>query len=241
MDSQSARSPQTHGSANELRRDPWMVLAGGMAAVAVILLGCVLYLAYQVNLMQVQVGRMQGQLDAVLGQGGAASASAPDTAGLSAVGPQATSGGQLHAQAPDTEQPGASAAEAQEDASEAQSPSEPAEGMAAAGPLTKGRVLVVQPRQKTILLSIGANQGVTRGMRYTIWRNGLYVGEVSVRDPFTDMCLCEIDSVAGPGIHVGDIAREVTVEREALVPKHPAAAFRPTHHFQSITVQGGRP
>lgn len=76
----------------------------------------------------------------------------------------------------------------------------------------KGTVLVVQPDQKKIMINVGRTQGLQKGRRLVLWRDGTYIGEVEAYNIFADMTACEIITMSGSGIFVGDKVYEVPVE-----------------------------
>ncbi|MHC4870245.1 MAG: hypothetical protein ACYTFY_00205 [Planctomycetota bacterium] len=76
----------------------------------------------------------------------------------------------------------------------------------------KGTVLVVQPEQKRVMINVGKSLGLEHGRRFVLWRDGTYIGEVEAKDVFSDMTACEIITMSGTGIFVGDKVHEVPVE-----------------------------
>jgi hypothetical protein len=90
----------------------------------------------------------------------------------------------------------------------------------AAAPV-KGRVIVSQPRQKRLMLDVGGADEVQPGMRFTLWRNGVYVGELRVETVFAGMSACEVVSVSGSGVRIGDAARAVEPEVALAPPREP--------------------
>lgn len=76
----------------------------------------------------------------------------------------------------------------------------------------KGRVLVSQPRQRRIMIDLGREADIETGSRFTLWRNGLYIGEVRVKTVFDAMSACEVTSASGSGIRIGDRVHQVKSE-----------------------------
>ncbi len=55
-----------------------------------------------------------------------------------------------------------------------------------------GRVLAVRPEVNLVMLSVGTDDGVKKGYRFTIYDGERYVGKVEVERPFSDMCSARI-------------------------------------------------
>lgn len=95
----------------------------------------------------------------------------------------------------------------------------------------RGKVLVVQPRQKRVMINLGEKLNITAGKRFVLWRKGTYVGEIEVKNVFSDMAACEIVSIAGSGIYVGDQAHEVPIEVADASVAGENATFHITNNF----------
>jgi hypothetical protein len=76
----------------------------------------------------------------------------------------------------------------------------------AAGGL-RGRLLSVQ--DATVMLALGASDGVDEGDRFSIWRGGLWIGELRATNVHADMTTCEVVFRGSGGIRVSDLAIEL--------------------------------
>jgi len=54
------------------------------------------------------------------------------------------------------------------------------------------KVTAVRPEVKLVMLSVGTDDGVKKGYRFTIYDGERYVGKVEVERPFSDMCSARI-------------------------------------------------
>ncbi|MHC4504098.1 MAG: tetratricopeptide repeat protein, partial [Planctomycetota bacterium] len=54
------------------------------------------------------------------------------------------------------------------------------------------KVIAVRPEVKLVMLSVGTDDGVKKGYRFTIYDGERYVGKVEVERPFGDMCSARI-------------------------------------------------
>lgn len=75
-------------------------------------------------------------------------------------------------------------------------------GSEPAGPTTpiRGKVLAVRPEVNLVMLSVGSDDGVKKGYRFTVYRGEQYVGKVEVEKVFSDMSSARIltDWTKGP-------------------------------------------
>lgn len=62
----------------------------------------------------------------------------------------------------------------------------------AAAPNVHGKVLAVRPEVNLVMLSVGKDNGVTKGLRLTVYRDERYVGKVEVEKVFNDVCSARI-------------------------------------------------
>ncbi|MFH0911532.1 MAG: hypothetical protein V1918_08535 [Planctomycetota bacterium] len=214
----------------------WM---GGALAMLVIL--TLALLLYQVDSLQQQIRRLQADVEGIrtqLAQAQRPAVAPTAAAAIPAEKPSPASLAQPSQNPPDR-------AEAASSPTEGEKPSpeptliaaEPAAPLFPAGAQGKGRVLSVDPRQMRVMLSIGADQGLTRGQRYLLCRNGGYVGEVRVRDVYADMSACEI--LFNGDIRTNDVVFEPSPEAEALASRAQGGAFQPTHSFAREDTEGG--
>jgi hypothetical protein len=75
----------------------------------------------------------------------------------------------------------------------------------------QGRILVCQPQRQRILIDVGRSAGIQPNARFTLWRDGVCLGEARVERSFADMSLCRLVAPM-PGLRVGDPVREVSTE-----------------------------
>lgn len=73
----------------------------------------------------------------------------------------------------------------------------------------QARVLLTQPRQRRVMIDVGTEKNVSSGTRFTLWRDGMYVGEARVKKAFARMSACEVTAAVGAGLRVGDAAVQV--------------------------------
>lgn len=67
---------------------------------------------------------------------------------------------------------------------------------------------VVSVKDKLVVLSVGANDGVVKGMQFIVHRNGQYLGDIKVEYVYTDMAGAEVVHLADRGlIREGDDAK----------------------------------
>ncbi|MFW5856494.1 MAG: hypothetical protein ACOCX4_01340 [Planctomycetota bacterium] len=76
----------------------------------------------------------------------------------------------------------------------------------------EGRVLAAEPQNRRVLLDLGAADAIRSGGRFTLWRDGICVGELRVRTVFADMTVCDVLGMGGEGIRIGDTARELSAD-----------------------------
>lgn len=73
----------------------------------------------------------------------------------------------------------------------------------------EGEIIVFNPEKQLVMVNLGRNRGAEVGRRFTLWRDGAYLGDVRVQRVFANMSACEIITALDKEVRVGDIARSV--------------------------------
>jgi hypothetical protein len=73
----------------------------------------------------------------------------------------------------------------------------------------QARVLEAGPDGRRFFVDAGRADGVRPGQRFTVWRDGTYVGELRAATVFRSMSACEVTTRLEDGIRYGDTARAV--------------------------------
>ncbi len=56
----------------------------------------------------------------------------------------------------------------------------------------RAKVIAPRPDAKLVMLSVGSDDGVKKGYRFTVYRNDQYIGKVEVVKVFNDMCSAKV-------------------------------------------------
>ncbi len=73
----------------------------------------------------------------------------------------------------------------------------------------EARILESGPGGRRFFLGAGRIDGVRQGQRFTVWRDGVYVGELRARRIFRSLSACDVITRMDGGIRYGDTARAV--------------------------------
>ena len=87
-----------------------------------------------------------------------------------------------------------------------------------AQPAISGRVLAVHPDLKILMLSVGSQQGVTPGCRFTIKRDGHDVAKAQVEKVYPDMSTARYAGADGNDVNVNDDAVAALLEVKSEAP-----------------------
>jgi hypothetical protein len=74
------------------------------------------------------------------------------------------------------------------------------------------KILVVQQKQRRVVINAGLNKGIKKRQAFSLWRENNYIGEVKVKAVFANMAVCEIIACPSEGIRVSDYITANTTE-----------------------------